>query len=286
MIHLSCVCMDPPSQYPPPLILLIVPTISFIGFSLSLIDMQNQNWKEKNLPVIGEDEKGEDEVADEDGKGDEVSIRMSSSIKTMPFSSAALGAIFVVSVLMPLVSTLKDFKCFSFPGGITPAISQTVGRKDTLIGLVRFQSHWWGSTKQKMWPTQTKKDPRKDSMATRSLCRCHWFCAADGKQINTSWPRLAQSHCIPPPSFSTVRAWMRAPRDLRAGLPRFSMYYLFIHMRRRRHSPLFSSSFRDTQQRQRNFQIDFPFFFAYTFLRPFFLQGCPVRHSVQTRTSR
>lgn len=142
MIHLSCVCMDPPSQYPPPLILLI-PTISFIGFSLSLVDMQNQNREEKNLPVIGEDEKGEDEVADEDGKGDEVSIRMSSSIKTMPFSSATLGAIFVVSVLMPLVSTLKDFKCFSFPGGFTPAISQTVGRKDTqtLIELVRFQSH-------------------------------------------------------------------------------------------------------------------------------------------------
>lgn len=129
MIHLSCVCMDPPSQYPPPLILLIVPTISFIGFSLSLIDMQNQNWKEKNLPVIGEDEKGEDEVADEDGKGDEVSIRMSSSIKTMPFSSAALGAIFVVSVLMPLVSTLKDFKCFSFPGGSHQQSVKLLGEK-------------------------------------------------------------------------------------------------------------------------------------------------------------
>lgn len=102
----------------------------------------NKNREEKNLPVIGEDEKGEDEVADDDGKGDEVSVRMSSSIKTntMPFSSAALGAIFVVSVLMPLVSTLRISNVF-FPGGFTPAISQTVGRKDTLIGLVRFQSH-------------------------------------------------------------------------------------------------------------------------------------------------
>lgn len=126
MIHLSCVCMDPPSQYPPPLILLIVPTISFIGFSLS---HESKSGRKKNLPVIGEDEKGEDEVADEDGKGDEVSIRMSSSIKTMPFSSATLGAIFVVSVLMPLVSTLKDFKCFSFPGGSHQQSVKLLGEK-------------------------------------------------------------------------------------------------------------------------------------------------------------
>jgi hypothetical protein len=60
---------------------------------------------ENVLPAIEEDGKGEDEVAEDDGKGDEVSIRTSSSTM-MPmttFSSDTLGAIFVVSVLMLLV---------------------------------------------------------------------------------------------------------------------------------------------------------------------------------------
>lgn len=161
MIHLSCVCMDLPSQYPPPLIHLI-PTISFIGFSLSLIDMQNQNRKEKNLPVIGEDEKGEDEVADEDGKGDEVSIRMSSSIKTMPFSSAALGAIFVVSVLMPLVSTLKDFKCFLPRGVHTSNQSNCWEKRHTNVDWTRAVSiTLMGQHQTKNVANSNKKRPTK-----------------------------------------------------------------------------------------------------------------------------
>lgn len=54
------------------------------------------------IPAIEDDEKGADEVAEEE-KGDEVSIRMSSI--TVAFSSGTLGAIFVAVVVDVVVSS-------------------------------------------------------------------------------------------------------------------------------------------------------------------------------------
>ena len=99
-------------------------------------------------------------------------------------------------------------------------------------------------------------------MAARSLSGC----ATDGKQINTSWPRLAQSLYSSLLFFPTVcvrecvRPGMCARDDC---LHHRVIYYLFIHMKASSSFSFFFFVGRSTRQRRRNISR-LIFFFAYT----------------------